>query len=246
MIEKDLASLADRTGFSVDAVQTMLDSVAAGHGRMAQFDHPEFGGFGQWMRGGMIMLATGFDDTLRHRVAGLCDALAAWVDESVARRSSQSQSQSSGAAPGTHPTHGGAWWPQSLGAPDASGSQDGMRYAWFADARRLAVDDGGQLTVYDTGDHRVGGVSQQQGGSRDLSFTGQHGRIDLALLPVVGPERGGDDPAPPKAAAPSGRNASTGTTDPFVALEKLGALYAGGVLTDAEFTAKKAELLKQI
>jgi hypothetical protein len=44
--------LAQRHGFSSDAVFGMLQSVINGHGSMAQFSHPEFGDSGQWMRGG--------------------------------------------------------------------------------------------------------------------------------------------------------------------------------------------------
>jgi len=33
----------------------MLFAVLAGNGSMAQFDHAEFAGSGQWMQGGMIM-----------------------------------------------------------------------------------------------------------------------------------------------------------------------------------------------
>ena len=36
--------LAQRYGFSSEAVMTMLQSVIEGHGTMAQFNHPEFGG----------------------------------------------------------------------------------------------------------------------------------------------------------------------------------------------------------
>ena len=41
-----VADLARRHGFSTEAVTTMLMAVAAGGGRMAQFDHPEFGAWG--------------------------------------------------------------------------------------------------------------------------------------------------------------------------------------------------------
>ena len=47
--------LAQRHGFSPDAVSHMLFAVLAGNGSMAQFDHAEFAGSGQWMQGGMIM-----------------------------------------------------------------------------------------------------------------------------------------------------------------------------------------------
>jgi hypothetical protein len=48
--EKVIAALAERYAVGVDAVKLMLDAVAKGSGRMAQFNIPEFGGSGQWMR----------------------------------------------------------------------------------------------------------------------------------------------------------------------------------------------------
>jgi hypothetical protein len=52
-----IEEVAQRHGFSTDAVMSMLESVIRGNGSMAQFNHPEFGGSGQWMRGGMTMVS---------------------------------------------------------------------------------------------------------------------------------------------------------------------------------------------
>lgn len=79
----------------------------------------------------------------------------------------------------------GDWWPGGMGHPNEAGSHDGMRYAYFARARRLAIERGGLVTLYDTLDHTIGGVSQQPSPSASLRFTSQHGAIDLASLPVV-------------------------------------------------------------
>jgi hypothetical protein len=38
---------------------------------MAQFSHPEFGGSGQWMRGGMSMIGDMFNSGLKSRVDSL-------------------------------------------------------------------------------------------------------------------------------------------------------------------------------
>lgn len=54
-------------------------------------------------------------------------------------------------------------------------------------------------------------------------------------------------PPPPAAApAPEPVAAPAPAQDPIALLKQLGELKAAGVLTDAEFDAKKAELLKQI
>ena len=42
-----IEEVAQRHGFSTDAVMSMLESVIRGNGSMAQFNHPEFGGSGQ-------------------------------------------------------------------------------------------------------------------------------------------------------------------------------------------------------
>jgi hypothetical protein len=51
------------------------------------------------------------------------------------------------------------------------------------------------------------------------------------------------DPANP---SPSRTSASAGEADIFAAIERLGDLKAKGILTDEEFTAKKAELLARL
>jgi hypothetical protein len=38
---------------------------------MAQFNHPEFAGSGQWMQGGMLMLGDMFNHALKGRVDAL-------------------------------------------------------------------------------------------------------------------------------------------------------------------------------
>src|SRR4051812_30189658 len=48
-----IKDLAGRYGISTDAVMAMLQALVRGNGSMAQFNHPELGGGGQWMRGGM-------------------------------------------------------------------------------------------------------------------------------------------------------------------------------------------------
>ena len=80
---------------------------------------------------------------------------------------------------------GPAWWPDDLGQPNSSGSQNNTRYAFFADKHRLAIEKEGKLEVYDSGDHKINGVSQQQGGSDSLAFTSQNGDVDLSELKKV-------------------------------------------------------------
>lgn len=82
---------------------------------------------------------------------------------------------------------GPAWWPGELGQPASSGAQNDTRYAFFPDHRRLAVrrGDGGAVELYDTGEHRIGGVSQG-GGDRPLAFASQRGEVTLEQMERVG------------------------------------------------------------
>jgi hypothetical protein len=76
----------------------MLISLMAGRGGMAQFKHPEFGGPGQWMSGGAIMISDMFNNVLKARVDGLCKELSALVRDEpgiAAVGTFQSQSQES-------------------------------------------------------------------------------------------------------------------------------------------------------
>ncbi len=165
-----LDELAARHGVSVAAVQALQDALRRGGGRMAQFSHPDLGGMGQWSAGGMTQVGDMFNIRLRDRVAALCAELAA------------------GSLADT-PDHAAAkdeWWPAGLGRPSATGSQDGMRYACFPDARRVVVEQAGATSVHDSGEHRISGVSQAQGGGQDLVFLSQLGRIRASDLPLAG------------------------------------------------------------
>ena len=168
-----IAAVAARHGFSEGAVAALGDALRRGGGRMAQFSHPELGGMGQWSGGGMLQIGAMFDHALKARVAAaIADLASAGEGEA-------------GAAPRGAATGGGEWWPGELGRPSASGSQNGLAYAYFAEARRLAVSRGGRVTLHDTGHHRIFGASQSQSRGQDLAFTAEDGTVDLAALAIV-------------------------------------------------------------
>jgi hypothetical protein len=83
------------------------------------------------------------------------------------------------------PSGGSNWWPRELGVASATGAQNDMRYACFPDQRRLAVMRNGVVTIYDTGEHRISGFSQQQSGTQTLSFNSQKGTVRLDELQPV-------------------------------------------------------------
>ena len=73
------------------------------------------------------------------------------------------------------------WWPEDLGEPDASGSQNDLHYAYFGEARRLFLRDGEKTVAYDTGHHAIQGVSQASDAEHAV-FTGNHGVVKLSDL----------------------------------------------------------------
>jgi hypothetical protein len=250
----ELTNIAQRYGVSTDAARTMLDALWRGNGSMAQFNHPELGGYGQWMRGGMTMVGDMFNNGLKATVDNLCNDLNRLLERGSPYLQ-QAQSQSSGFG------GGGSWWPSELGSPNSSGGQNDIRYAYFAGPRRLAIEANGVVTVYDTLEHQIGGVSQQQSGGYSLTFSSQFGNVDLAQLPVVSgnrpqsqysapqqqPQQPQQQPQQPQQQQPSFSSSSgENEADIFAKIEKLAALRQKGVLSDDEFNAKKAELLARI
>jgi len=70
-----LDTIAARNGVSSATAAAMLNALQMGGGTMAQFNIPELGGNGQWMRGGMTMVGDMFNNALKARVDGLCNDL---------------------------------------------------------------------------------------------------------------------------------------------------------------------------
>ncbi len=251
--------IARRHGVSSDAASQLLSALAAGGGSQAQFNHPELGGMGQWSQGGMIMIGDMFNHGLKAKVDALCNELAG-----VLQTSSPFVPAPTGSS--------GSRWPAELGTPSSTGSQNDMHYAVFPGSRRLAIEQRGLITVYDTGDHRIGGASQQQSGDQSLSFTSQLGRVSLSELKIVGDQaKAGDAPvarpnpaardtdATPGAATPetdesalsgspvpSQRASGSSDDEIFSRLERLADLQSRGIISAEEFAAKKAELLSRL
>ena len=290
--------IAQRHGFSSSAVLSMLESVINGNGSMAQFNHPEFAGSGQWMSGGMTMVSDMFNNHLKNRVSGLCAELARLLaNQPDLLRSGSFQSQNQGGqqqnsyastsfqngaaamnptaslfvppAPGTSAD----WWGPSLRWPNSTGAQNGVRYAYFSQAHRLAIELNGKVTVYDTLNHQIGGFSQQQSYGGSISFNSQYGLIDVTSLPIVSvdgvaqqpvapafapapapfapasfanpPGPSSSAPAPFSSVPPSG-NAHPKETDIFLMIEKLADLQSRGLISEEEFITKKTELLARL
>lgn len=179
-----VAKLAERYHLSPEAVKTMLEAIYQGQGTMAQFDHPDLGGYGQWMLNGMTMIGDMFNQNLKNTVDNLGNDLAGELNKSPKLFEIVPQAVSTGDKHSANSS--GEWWPENLGSPSTSGAQNQTRYAWFPSIKRLAIEQNGKITVYDTQDHQISGVSQQQDGSgTKLTFTSQHGTVNVDSLPVI-------------------------------------------------------------
>jgi len=169
--------IATRHDVPQDAVVEALKALRRGNGTMAQFSHAAFGGMAQWSKGGMSMVGDMFNQATKARfdavMADLADGLAAGVDSSEHTDRPNAAGQSA------------AQWPADFGAPASSGSQNDMRYAFFPSSRRLVVDSAQGRKVYDTGDHRITGVSQQQSGTQSLRFSSPDGEVSVETLKAV-------------------------------------------------------------
>lgn len=254
--QRAVQELAQRYGVSVDAALALLFAVSAGGGTMAQFYHPELGGGGQWMQGGMTMVGDMFNGRLQYTVSGLCSELSTLLRNQQVFLPPAAESSNFGSMQSSN-----HWWPAELGQPSSSGGQNDTRYAYFPGPRRLAVQRGGQVTVYDTLNHDIGGVQQQQGGPYgSQSFSSQFGTFTVESLPIVGPQQqqppqqsaalpyAPPPPAAPPASSPGAQQPppSGASLDIFAAIEGLAQLHQRGILSDDEFRSKKAELLSRL
>jgi len=197
-VESAIADIARRHGLSREAVLSMLFAMHVGGGTMAQFSIPELGGSGQWMQGGMTMVGGNmFDNALKARVDALCGELAQLLATTAVFPPSAT------------------WWPANLGVPSSVGGQNTVRYAIFPSTRRLAIQINGVTKVFDTGEHHIGGVQQQQGGGGmqqqqqgggvqqqqpggaygSVTFTSEFGTFDVSSLPEVSTQRVTGTPA---------------------------------------------------
>ncbi|WP_075185386.1 SHOCT domain-containing protein [Teredinibacter haidensis] len=251
--ENIVSDLSNRYNLSREAIIHMLVAVNNGGGTMAQFNCPELGGGGQWMRGGMTMVGDMFNHGLKMTVDNLCSELS----------SSLANMQLFPVIPAGTPGSS-QWWPADCGTPFSSGAQNNIRYAVFPG--RLAVELNGQVTVYDTLNHHIGGVSQQQGSDTSLTFSSQLGTVSVTQLPIISgsgslqaPSKNNfaepltqqpvNTPAPthtPPAQTTTPSSTNISTDEIIKTIEKLAGLRDAGAINEEDFNTKKKDLLSRI
>ena len=71
---------------------------------------------------------------------------------------------------------------KALRSSVGSGLRVSICNAFFPEAKRLVIDEGGRVATYDTGEHVLSGVSQQQGGTQTITFSSAKGPVPLFIL----------------------------------------------------------------
>lgn len=234
-------------------VESLLNAIISGGGTMAQFNIPELGGSGQWMKGGMTMVGDMFNSSLRATVEKLCSELSNLAStkllfEETSETAEKKQQINSGFT-----ANSSSSWPSVFGNPTASGSQNNFKYAYFAPVKRLVIEENGKQTIYDTKHHYITGISQQQGSGNSHRFTSQDGTVDLGSLAVISEPSQQTQPTPEIAydvtstADLRTENHGQSPQDIIIAtIEKVNMLFEKGQITEEEFKAKKQELLAKL
>ena len=244
--ERIVQALAEQYKIGADAVKVMLDAVVKGGGTMATFNLPEFGGAGEWMRG-MALMGGMAGNPMMATVDSLCNELSALM-----------AAQASLFMPASQWPASARWWPAQLGEPSSTGTRASSRYAYFAQIRRLAVDSGGRVEVYDTTGFNISGLAPQGADGDALTFASNRGPVrldafphDYGMTPEAGPAPEAKAPAPGTGAAapeaaPVQKPATADAGSILTLIAQLGTLKEKGILTEEEFAAKKAELLSRL
>ena len=257
--EQAVADLSARYGVSTGAVRALLEAVQLGNGTMAQFSHPELGGRGQWMAGGMTMVGDMFSPGLQARVSGLAGELSSLLASTpvyAVRRARPGPAQL------TRRIRGRGGRP-SWDSPDRADART-------APVTRCSRRPGGlpcRAAARPSASTARWTMSFTACSSRGASRARCRSPASTARSPsracrwqALTAARCRPGPGPPRSrscrahrrspppSGPSGQAVPSGTdADAVLAvLERLGDLHRRGVLTDEEFAAKKAEILSRL
>lgn len=243
--QQALNAIAAKYDVKIESAERLVNAIIQGNGSMAQFNIPELGGSGQWMKGGMTMVGDMFNHALKAKVDNLCTELS----EIASTKLIFEDHEDGMVAMNSHSSS----WPADFGSPTSSGAQNNFKYAYFEPAKRLVIDDRGVRKIYDTKHHRISGVSQQQGSSRSYQFTSQEGPVDVDSLSVISDpeEHTQQTPAMPYDVAHGSvspvENQAQSPEDIIIAtIGKINLLFERGQITEQEFKAKKQELLAKL
>jgi hypothetical protein len=124
----------------------------------------------------MTMVGDMFNGAMRSKLDAVASKLSAYLASQPERRHSAEVSYTFRSSTSS------SWWSEDLGTPHSTGSQNSVRYAIFED--RVAIDDHGTVTVYDTAGHDTSGIAQAQGSASTLTLTGRTGMVRVSDLKI--------------------------------------------------------------
>jgi hypothetical protein len=255
--QQAISEIAQKYSLEQSTVETLANALVRGNGTMAQFNIPELGGAGQWMRGGMTMVGDMFNHGLKVKVEQVAAELSDLISTKIIFVADDQERPISGEE---KPDKS---WPTIFGSPTSSGSQNNFKYAYFGPARRLVIEEDGKRYIYDTKHHQISGVSQQQGNGRSYQFTSNDGTVNLNDLSLIS-EPGAQQQETPELpydvvhsdtvhddvrhAYSSGVEVPTRTPQDIIieTIEKLNVLLEKGHISEEDFKTKKQELLARL
>jgi hypothetical protein len=255
-----ISEIAQKYSLEKSSVEALASAIVLGNGTMAQFNIPELGGTGQWMKGGMTMVGDIFNHSLRVKVEQVATELSELVASQIIFTADDSKTSVSGGAQKE------SSWPAIFGSPTSSGAQNNFKYAYFGPSRRLVIDEGEKRYIYDTKHHTISGVSQQQGSGSSFQLTSNEGIISLSDLPLISEPGSQPDSQPDRhdletrqlpydAVQDDVRHAYSSNVDVpsrnpediiIETISKLNVLLEKGQITEEEFNSKKQELLGRL
>ena len=150
---------------------------------MAQFSHADFGGMSQWSPG-MTMVGDMFNNDLKSKLDFICTELASHIAEA----SSELVNDDRPDAAEVSYRSAGAQRPMVARRSRNSefrGCAERPALRRLSETKRLAIQDGRQIVVYDTGDHKIFAVAQAQSRDQTLTFTSQTGLVRVSELPKL-------------------------------------------------------------
>lgn len=250
--QQEIEDIAGQYNLRPETVEALLQAIIRGNGTMAQFNIPELGGNGQWMKGGMTIVGDMFNNSLKTKVDKLANELSGLVTTKVLFENVDDEPVENHLREQEISSTPGNSWPSVFGAPTSSGSQNNFRYAYFAPVRRLVIEENGKRTIYDTKHHQISGISQQQGPGTSYKFTSQDGPVTLESLNIISEPGKQSQPTPELAydvtSNVESHSENTPTTQDIIisTIEKINILFEKGQITEEEFKAKKQELLARL
>ena len=147
----DTQKIAEKYGVSQSTVDDILAGLRRTHGKQVQFSSEELGGMGQWSNG-MTQIGRMGDADLKAKVNALCAELA---EQAIGEPDSKT--------PDTATPHKSETAKREPHGVSSAGSQNGVRYAYYADKHRLEIERDGATKTYDTAGQDITGVAQSQG-----------------------------------------------------------------------------------